>query len=62
VTECPGNPLGMKGCGEAGAIGSPPAVINAITDALDDNDISMPATPQKIWQAIQRGALRQAAE
>ncbi|MBC01384.1 MAG: carbon monoxide dehydrogenase, partial [Rhodobacteraceae bacterium] len=33
VTECPGNPLGMKGCGEAGAIGSPPAVINAITDA-----------------------------
>jgi carbon-monoxide dehydrogenase large subunit len=62
VTACPGNPLGMKGCGEAGAIGSPPAVINAITDALDDNDISMPATPQKIWQAIQRGALRQAAE
>jgi carbon-monoxide dehydrogenase large subunit len=34
VTECPGNPLGMKGCGEAGAIGSPPAVINAITDAI----------------------------
>ena len=39
-TLCPGNPLGMKGCGEAGAIGSPPAVINAITDALGDNTIS----------------------
>ncbi len=61
-TPPPGNPLGITGCGEAGAIGSPPAVINAITDALDDNDISMPATPDKIWQAIQRGAMRQAAE
>ena len=45
----------MKGCGEVGAIGSPPAVINAIVDALWDlgvRDISMPATPQKVWQAI----------
>src|SRR5687767_1414997 len=49
-TLCPGNPLGMKGCGEAGAIGSPPAVINAITDALGDNDITMPATPEKLWR------------
>jgi len=51
-TPCPGNPLGIKGCGEAGAIGSPPAVINAITDAIGNNDLTMPATPQKVWAAI----------
>jgi carbon-monoxide dehydrogenase large subunit len=51
-TPCPGNPLGIKGCGEAGAIGSPPAIINAITDALGRNDIEMPATPDRVWQAI----------
>jgi carbon-monoxide dehydrogenase large subunit len=51
-TPCPGNPLGMKGCGEAGAIGSPPAVMNAITDAIGDNDLTMPATPQKVWSAL----------
>jgi carbon-monoxide dehydrogenase large subunit len=54
-TLCPGNPLGMKGCGEAGAIGSPPAVINAITDALGNNDLTMPATPPKVW-AMARAA------
>jgi carbon-monoxide dehydrogenase large subunit len=48
-TPCPSNPLGIKGCGEAGAIGSPPALINAITDALGNNNLSMPATPQKVW-------------
>ena len=53
-TECPSNPLGMKGCGEAGAIGSPPAVINAITDAIGNNDLTMPATPQAVWAAINR--------
>ena len=47
-TPCPGNPLGIKGCGEAGAIGSPPAVINAITDAIGINELTMPATPQKV--------------
>ncbi len=50
------NPLGVKGCGETGAIGSPPAVINAVLDALKDKgvkDISMPATPRKVWEAIQ---------
>ncbi len=52
-TVCPNNPLGMKGCGEAGAIGSPPAVINAITDAIGNNDLAMPATPQAVWKAIQ---------
>ncbi len=51
-TPCPGNPLGMKGCGEAGAIGSPPAVINAITDAIGNNNLAMPATPQTVWAAL----------
>ena len=46
------NPLGMKGCGEAGAIGAPPAVINALCDALDIEHIDMPATPEKIWRAM----------
>ncbi len=65
VTLCTHNPLGVKGCGEVGAIGSPPAVINAIVDALSPlgvKDISMPATPQKVWQAIQGASGRQAAE
>ncbi|MDH6267673.1 carbon-monoxide dehydrogenase large subunit [Rhizobium sp. SG_E_25_P2] len=48
-TPCPGNPLGIKGCGEAGAIGSPPALINAITDAIGNNALHMPATPEKVW-------------
>jgi len=52
-TPSPSNPLGIKGCGEAGAIGSPPAVINAITDAIGTEDITMPATPNKVWAAIQ---------
>ncbi|WP_085032389.1 xanthine dehydrogenase family protein molybdopterin-binding subunit [Ensifer aridi] len=52
-TPCPGNPLGVKGCGEAGAIGSPPALINAVTDAIGNNEITMPATPQKVWAAAQ---------
>ncbi len=52
-TPCPSNPLGIKGCGEAGAIGSPPAVINAITDAIGNNNLAMPATPLAVWNAIQ---------
>ena len=55
VTECEHNPLGVKGCGEAGAIGSPPAVINAILNALAEvgvTDLDMPATPHRVWQAI----------
>ncbi len=52
-TICPNNPLGMKGCGEAGAIGSPPAVINAITDAIGSNNLAMPATPHAVWSALQ---------
>ncbi len=52
---CASNPLGVKGAGEAGAVGSPPAVINAIVDALSDTgvkSIDMPATPEKVWKAI----------
>ncbi|SEI51142.1 xanthine dehydrogenase family protein molybdopterin-binding subunit [Paraburkholderia diazotrophica] len=54
-TPCTHNPLGVKGCGEAGAIGSPPAVINAIIDALAPlgvKDLQMPATPHRVWSAI----------
>jgi aerobic carbon-monoxide dehydrogenase large subunit len=61
-TRCPSNPLGIKGCGEAGAIAAPPAVINAITDAVGHEDIVMPATPQVIWRAAQKAALKLAAE
>lgn len=55
-TPCTHNPLGTKGCGEAGAIGSPPAVINAVLDALKDlgvKDLDMPASPARVWEAIQ---------
>ena len=52
-TPCPHNPLGVKGCGEAGAIAAPPAVINAITNAIGTSDITMPATSEKVWRAIQ---------
>jgi carbon-monoxide dehydrogenase large subunit len=54
-TPCTHNPLGVKGCGEAGAIGAPPAVINAIVDALKEygvDHIDMPATPEKVWRVI----------
>ena len=54
VTKCPSNPLGVKGCGEAGAIAAPPAVINAITDALGVKTFDMPATPEKVWRVIQK--------
>jgi carbon-monoxide dehydrogenase large subunit len=57
VVEVPAttNPLGIKGCGEAGATGAPPAIIDAILDALRPfgiDHIDMPATPQHVWQAI----------
>ena len=64
VTACTHNDLGVKGCGEAGAIASPPAVINAIVDALSVvgvTDMSMPATTEKIWRAI-NDATTKAAE
>jgi carbon-monoxide dehydrogenase large subunit len=57
VTVCEHNPLGVKGCGEAGAIGAPPAVVNAVLDALNEGGIAidhidMPLTPTRVWAAI----------
>jgi len=57
-TPCTHNPLGTKGCGEACAIGSPPAVINAVLDALAPlgvKDFDMPASPHRVWEAMQKG-------
>lgn len=56
-TPCTHNPLGVKGCGEAGAIGSPPAVVNAVVDALrsagkDITHIDMPLSPARVWKAM----------
>jgi carbon-monoxide dehydrogenase large subunit len=54
---CRNNRLGIKGCGEAGAIGAPPAAINAIIDALADlgiTEIDMPATPLRLWETMRR--------
>jgi carbon-monoxide dehydrogenase large subunit len=59
ATPCTHNPLGVKGCGEAGAIGSPPSVVNAVVDALqraghtDVTHIDMPLTPARVWAAMQ---------
>ncbi|MGV6889088.1 xanthine dehydrogenase family protein molybdopterin-binding subunit [Rhodophyticola sp. SM2404] len=58
-TPCTHNPLGVKGCGEAGAIGSPPAVVNAVVDAMQRagkthvTHIDMPLSPSRVWQAMQ---------
>jgi len=57
VTKCPSNPLGVKGCGEAGAIAAPAAVVNAITDALGTKVFDMPATPEKVWRALGKGGV-----
>ncbi len=59
-TPCTHNPLGVKGCGEAGAIGSPPTVVNAVIDALqsgghDVTHIDMPVSPGRVWEAMQKG-------
>jgi carbon-monoxide dehydrogenase large subunit len=58
VTPCTHNPLGVKGCGEAGAIGSPPALVNAVLDALNRGGIKvahidMPLSPARVWAAIE---------
>jgi len=63
--KCKTNPLGLKGCGEAGAIGAPPTIINALVDALQPygvRHIDMPATPEKVWAAIRQGQSKRAAE
>ena len=56
VVPCKSNMLGTKGCGEAGCVAGPPALVNGIIDALSDmgvKEIDMPATPQAVWRAIQ---------
>jgi carbon-monoxide dehydrogenase large subunit len=56
---CASNPLGVKGAGEAGAVGSPPALINAIIDALSADGVThldMPATPERVWKALAKAA------
>jgi len=62
VTPCKTNPLGIKGCGEAGAIGSPAAVINAIANALGVERLDMPASPQRVWEAARANRTPIAAE
>ena len=52
VTTTPTNPLGAKGIGEAGAIGSTPAVLNAVSDALGGAEVQVPATPEQIWRIL----------
>ncbi len=59
---CPTNPLGVKGCGEAGAIGAPPAVVNAVVDALSDlgiEHVDMPVTAEKVWRLLQTAKMRE---
>ena len=56
VTPAPSNPLGVKGTGEAGCIGGPPAIVNAVLDALGPHgvtDLQMPLRPDRVWSAIQ---------
>ena len=62
---CPTNPLGVKGVGEAGITGAPPAVVNAVVDALAEfgvRHIDMPLTPERVWRAIRAGQGRVSAE
>ncbi len=65
VTLCTHNPLGVKGCGEAGAIGAPAAITNALVDALKPlgvRHLDMPVTPEKLWRVIQQHRTPLAAE
>ena len=64
IVPCRTNPLGVKGAGEAGAIGAPPALVNAVVDALAELEIDhldMPLTPERMWVAIRTAAGRKAA-
>ncbi len=60
TTPATSNPLGAKGCGEAGAIASPPAVMNAVIDAIG-TDVSMPATAEKVWKALKENSSKKVA-
>ncbi len=53
-TPTPLNPLGVKGIGEAGTVGSTPTVLNAVADALEVDDVEMPATAERVWQVLHR--------
>ena len=64
VVPCRTNPLGVKGAGEAGAIGAPPALVNAVVDALAElgiEHLDMPLTPERLWHAIHAAEQRVAA-
>jgi carbon-monoxide dehydrogenase large subunit len=64
VVPCLTNPLGIKGAGEAGAIGAPPALVNAVVDALSElgiEHLDMPLTPERVWRAVRDAAKAQAA-
>ena len=64
VVPCRTNPLGVKGAGEAGAIGAPPALVNAVVDALGElgiEHLDMPLTPERLWAAIRAATARRAA-
>ncbi len=64
-TPCAHTPMGVKGCGEVGTIGSPAAVMNAVVDALSHlgiTHVDMPATPNRIWRVIQNASLPRAAQ
>ncbi|HEX3414690.1 MAG TPA: hypothetical protein VHT00_23560, partial [Stellaceae bacterium] len=64
IVPCRTNPLGVKGAGEAGAIGAPPSLVNAVVDALGELGIThldMPLTPERVWQAIHSAEQRMAA-
>jgi carbon-monoxide dehydrogenase large subunit len=64
VVPCRTNPLGVKGAGEAGAIGAPPALVNAVVDALGElgiDHLDMPLTPERLWRAICAATMRKAA-
>ena len=60
TTPATSNPLGSKGCGEAGAIASPPAVMNAVIDAVG-SDVSMPATAEKVWKVLKKNGSKKVA-
>jgi carbon-monoxide dehydrogenase large subunit len=59
VTPCTSNPLGVKGCGEAGAIAAPGALMNALTDALGVRHLDMPATAERVWRALRAAGTEQ---
>src|SRR5207248_7409622 len=64
VVPCRTNPLGVKGAGEAGAIGAPPALVNAVVDALAElgiEHLDMPLTPERVWIGIRAASGRKAA-